>query len=301
MFTFWIIAALFILFTLWFVLPSLLQKTEEQKPDELREANVLVYQSQYQELEADLKNGLIGQEQYQQDKEELERRLLEDVKAARARSASWRLVSTRNTSSPSSATRRLAYGVGAGIPIAAIALYLVVGNPKALTSSSRIAEVAVNKPGITMTQSQIEANVEKLARRLEQNPNDAQGWAMLGRSYMILERYSEAASAYARATTLNGNDASAWADYAEALAMANGQRMAGKPAEAASRALQIDPQNPKALALAGSAAFEAKDYRKAVDYWQKLVPLLPAGSEAAKTVSDQIAKAKELAASSGSR
>ena len=83
--------------------------------------------------------------------------------------------------------------------------------------------------------------------------------------------------------------------------MANGQRMAGKPAEAASRALQIDPQNPKALALAGSAAFEANDYRKAIDYWQKLVPLLPAGSEAAKTVSDQIAKAKELAAGRGSR
>ena len=293
MFIFWIIAALFVLLALWFVLPSLLQKTEEKKPNELRAANILVYQDQYRELEADLKNGLIGQEQYQQDKEELERRLLEDVKATRSRSSS---------SAPSPATRRLAYGVAAGIPIAAIALYFAVGNPKALTSSSaRTAEVPVSQTGGTMTQNQIEANVEKLAKRLEQNPNDAQGWTMLGRSYMILERYSEAASAYARATTLNSNDASAWADSAEALAMATGQRMAGKPAEASSRALQIDPQNPKALALAGSAAFEAKDYRKAVDYWQKLMPLLPAGSEAAKTVSDQIAKARELAAGRGSR
>src|SRR5207253_2743044 len=178
MLTFWIIAALFVLFALWFVLPPLLQRVEDKNADELREANVLIYQDQYQELAADLKNGLIGQEQYQQDKEELERRLLEDVKAASARSSS---------SSPSPATRRLAYGVAAGIPIAAIALYFVVGNPKALNASSvptTSMPTAASQTGGTMTQSQIEANVEKLAKRLEQNPNDAQGWTMLGRSYM---------------------------------------------------------------------------------------------------------------------
>ncbi len=152
-----------------------------------------------------------------------------------------------------------------------------------------------------MTPQQIEANVGKLSKRLEANPNDAQGWMMLGRSYMVLERFSDAASAYGRATALNANDASLWADYAEALALANGQQMAGKPLEAANRALQLDPKNERALALAGTAAFQANDYQKAIDYWQKILPLLPAGSEASKTVSDQIAKAKELAAGRSSR
>ncbi len=67
--------------------------------------------------------------------------------------------------------------------------------------------------------------------------------------------------------------------------------------EAVNRALQIDPRNEKGLALAGEAAFQSTDYKKAVEYWQKL----PAGSETGKAVSDQLAKARELAAGRGSR
>ena len=124
---------------------------------------------------------------------------------------------------------------------------------------------------------------------------------MLARSYMMLERYSEAAKAYERATTLNANDAGLWADYAEALAMTSGQNLAGKPTEAINRALQIDPANQRALNLAGSAAFQAGDYQKAISYWQQLLKQLPAGSEELRTISDQIAKAKELAGGKGSR
>src|SRR5260370_30695937 len=80
MLTFWIIGTLFVVFTLWFILPPLLNKSEEKNPDDSRAANVLVYQDQLEELGVDLKNGLISQEQYQQDKDDLERRLLEDVK-----------------------------------------------------------------------------------------------------------------------------------------------------------------------------------------------------------------------------
>ena len=294
MLTFWIIAALFVLLSLWFVLPALLQKPDDKKVDDLRTANVLVYQDQSRELEADLKTGLMSEEQYKQDKDELERRLLDDVKGANSESSG-------SPSSPS--TQKFAYGVAAFIPIGAVALYFVVGNPKALSPSAATAEMpaAATQQGGPMTQQQIAANVDKLAKRLEQNPNDAQGWLMLARSYSMMERYSEAASAYEHATTLNGNDANTWADYAEAFAMANGQRLAGKPTEAINRALQIDPKNQKALALAGSAAFETRDYKKAVDYWQKLLPQLPPGSEIAKTVSDEIKKAQELGAGKGSR
>lgn len=289
----WVIFALMALLALWFVLPPLLQKNEEKQSDEPREANVLVYQDQYRELEADLRNGLIGEEQYQLDKSALERRLLEDT------------ASTGDAASPSPHTgnaRKLACVVGGGIPILAIAFYFVVGNPKALTpQASPAAILMAGSQSGQMTSQQIEANVANLARKLQQNPNDPQGWKMLARSYMILERFPDAATAYDRATALDGNNATLWADYAEALAMANGRRMAGKPLAAANRAVQIDPNNQRGLLLVGSAAFETGDYQKAIDSWKKLLALLPPGSDDAKVVSDQIDKAKELAAGRGSR
>jgi len=284
MLTFWIIAALFMLFALWFVLPTLLQKSEDNKGDDLRAANVLIYKDQFNEMESDLKNGLIGEEQYQQDKEELERRLLDDVNAP-----------SSDLSSSPAATRKFAYGVGMAIPIGVIAFYLVVGNPKALAPSLPQMAAPATQPVGPMSNQQIAANVEKLAKRLEQNPNDAEGWLMLGRSYVSMERFADAAAAYEHLTKLNGNDAGVWADYAEASAMANGQRLAGKPTDAIDRALQIDPKHQKALDLAGSAAYQAGDYKKAIDYWQKLLTQFPAGSDELRTISAQIAKAKQLA------
>ena len=290
MLLFWIICGLMMLLALWFVLPPLFARTPSRKSDETRTANVLIYQDQCEELETDLRNGLIGEAEYQKEKEALERRLLADTETAELASASY--------SAPSPAIRKVAYAVGAAIPIVAIAFYLARGNPRGLdpqTAPSTMPAAATESG--EMTPQQIQANVDKLAKRLEENPNDAQGWIMLGRSYTMMERYSEAASAYERATGLNANDASLWTDYAEALALSNGQRLAGKPTEAVNRALQIDSKNEKALALAGEAAFQAGDYRKAIEYWQNL----PAGSETQKAVSDQLAKAKELAAGRGSR
>ena len=289
MLTFGIIAALFVLLIFWFVLPPLLQRPDAKKTDANASANVIIYQDQLEELEADLKTGLIAEDQYQQEKESIERRLLEDVRGRAPLAA--RVPSTR--------TSVIVYALSVFIPVAAVAFYLFVGNPKALSS----APAPTGPPAATgsMSPQQIAANVDKLAERLKQNPNDSQGWLMLARSYLMLERYSEAAKAYQRATTLNANDAGLWADYAEALAMANGQNLGGQPTEALNRALQIDPVNQKALDLAGSAAFQAGDYQKAISYWQQLLKQLPAGSEELGTISDQIAKAKELAGGKGSR
>lgn len=290
MLVFWIVCALMILLALWFVLPPLFARTEGQKPDEIRATNLLVYQDQCQELETDLRNGLIGEPEYQKEKEELERRLLADIEIVKRPSSS------AETQSP--ATRKVAYAVGALVPIVAISFYLTRGNPKGLdpqTAPSTMPAAATQSG--EMTPQQIQANVEKLAKRLEANPNDAQGWIMLGRSYTMMESYANAATAYARATALNANDANLWTDYAEALAMSNGKSLAGKPTEAINRALQIDPKNEKGLALAGEAAFQAADYKKAIEHWQKL----PAGSETQRAVAEHLAKAKELAAGRGSR
>jgi cytochrome c-type biogenesis protein CcmH len=219
--------------------------------------------------------------------------LLEDVKDSK----------TAARPSTGIINRRLAYGVALAIPAAAIGFYFIVGSPKALSAAAELstAPTAANQTAGSMSQPQIAANVEKLAQKLAQNPNDAQGWTMLARSYLMMERYAEAADAYTHVTTLNPNDADAWADYAEAQALANNQNLIGKPTDALNRALQIDPRHQKALDLAGSAAFQAGDYKAAIGYWQKLLLQLPAGSPELRTISEQIAKAKELAGGKSSR
>jgi cytochrome c-type biogenesis protein CcmH len=290
MFLFWIICALMILLALWFVLPPLFAGGES-KSDEARAANVLIYQDQNHELETDLFNGLIGEQEYQEEKEELERRLLADIETAKGASAS-------SITSTSPAIKKVAYALAAAIPIVSVAFYLVRGNPRALNPEAAPSTMpaAASQSG-EMSPQQIQANVDKLAKRLEENPNDVQGWTMLARSYAMMEKYLDAANAYARATALSGNDANLWADYAEAQAMSNDKRLDGKPMEALNKALQLDPKNEKALALAGEAAFQAADYKNAIEYWQKLPP----GSEYQADVAEQLTKAKKLATGQGSR
>ena len=126
---FWFICAMMVLLALWYVLPTLWQTDAVPKSDDARAANLLVYQDQLRELAADLKSGLLSEAQYEQDKEDLERRLLEDVGDGRAKPATKQIRS-----------RALAYTLALAIPIAALAFYFAVGNPKALNPN------AVNPP-----------------------------------------------------------------------------------------------------------------------------------------------------------
>lgn len=307
MIIFWLICAIFAAIALAFVLPPLLQtslQTSAPGDDDQskKEANVDVYRDQISELETDVANGIVSREQYQQDRDEIERRLLEDVSGANLTSKGSEKKATAAVGG-----RAPVYAVAIGIPLIAIALYLRVGNPAALSASpaspasptspasvrpSQAPFAGAGQPSGQMTQQAIEANVAALAGRLEQNPDDVQGWTMLGRSYVNLEKYSEATNAYARATALKPDDADLLGDYAFAMGMANGQRLQGQPLELINKALKLDPENPKALELAGSAAFEAKNYKDAISYWQRLLQKTPKDSELAKALSERIEQAK---------
>ena len=121
---------------------------------------------------------------------------------------------------------------------------------------------------------------------------------MLGRSYMTLNKYREATSAYAKASALKPDDPDLLADYAFAMAMANDRQLKGEPLELVKKALRIDPQNAKALDLAASGEFQAKNYQQAIDYWQQVLDRTPPGSELAARLSQSINEAKALNASS---
>lgn len=287
MILFWLICAGLIAIALAFVLPTLLQRgaPNDSEAMEKEAANVEVYRGQLTELEADLTRGAITAEQYQLDRDEIERRLLDDV----ATTAAVNKVISQNAS-PAKAP---VYAIAFGIPVVAVVLYLMLGHSAAITGTT--AESTRTQAG-GMTQAGIEANVAALAKRLEQNPDDAQGWSMLARSYLNFEKYSEASAAYAKATSLNTGDADLLIEYAFVLAMTNDRQLAGQPRELINRALQIAPENAKALELAGSAEFQAKNYNEAIRYWQKVLERSPEGSELARTVQERIEQAKSLAA-----
>jgi cytochrome c-type biogenesis protein CcmH len=277
---FGLLAALFIAGALAFVLPPLLRHSHRRTQVSRGAVNVNVYRDQLRELENDLAAGTLSQDRYDEARREIERQLLEDTGDAEA--------------APESTPRRgrlTAAIVGAAVPLVAIGLYFAVGNPDGLVAE-RVAG-AGEPHGIT--QQQVEAMVEKLAARMRANPEDPEGWRILARSYAALGRFNEASKAYANAVSRAANDAQLLADYADALGMAQGRTLEGEPEKLIARALAIDPANTKALALAGTAAFNRKDYAGAIAYWQRMLAVLPRDSEATQAVRSNIAEARALA------
>ncbi len=163
------------------------------------------------------------------------------------------------------------------VPVLAIALYGSLGNPRALSGDAVVASTA--EPSA----QDIERLVAQLAQRMAAQPpgrvEDAEGWAMLGRTYAALQRYPQASEAFAKALQLTPADAQLVADQADVLAMQQGQRLRGEPTRLIERALELDPNNVKALALAGSAAFEREDFASALKHWRAASQLAPPDSE----------------------
>jgi cytochrome c-type biogenesis protein CcmH len=284
---FWVICTVLVVIALAFILPPLLQRsatTQAASDKERRAANIDIYRDQLTELETDLHNGIVSKDQYQQDRDEIERRLLEDVK----------LSESETTATVDFRKRNVVYALAIGLPLVAVLFYLKVGELRAL-SPSEMQRPAAEPSSQMRSQQQIEGNVSALVERLKSNPNDAQGWVMLARSYNTMERFGEAAGAYARATELQSNNADLWAEYAFVSAMANGRNLEGQPMELVNKALQIDPENLKALQLAGNDAFQRKDYQKAVDYWSRVLKKVPPQSEVAQSIQQRIDEAKSLA------
>ena len=275
MIAFWIVGGLFAVVAVLLVVPPLLRSRGDDRVSRSA-ANIAIYRDQLRELNADLRAGTLSAELYEQARREIEARLLEDLSApdsAPVQRQKW---------------RGAAIALALAIPVCAVGLYFIVGNPQALAP----ADADTTAHGLSMQQMQ--AMVVRLAERLKANPEDGQGWVMLGRSYGALGRFDEAVSAYANAVQRLPGDAEVLADYADVLGMTQGGRLQGKPEKIIERALKADPNNPKALVLAGSVAFEKKDYRNAVNNWEHLLRLAPQDSEFARSVSASIAEARAL-------
>jgi cytochrome c-type biogenesis protein CcmH len=277
------IGALLIAGAVLFVVPPLLRRGLHAGAT--RDAvNVAVYRDQLRELESDLRAGTLAQDQHEKARSEIEVRLLADVDRGDAPVQSPRH------------TRTAALALGLAVPICALAVYVAVGNPRAIAPQ---AADGASPHGLSA--QQFEALVSRLAVRLKDNPDDAEGWMMLGRSYAVMGRYVESSEAYAKAAARMPRDAQLLADYADALAMAQGRTLQGEPEKIILRALAVDPDNVKALLLAGTAAFNRNDHRTAIRHWERVLGLLPEKSDMIERVQASIAEARSLAGSPGGK
>ncbi len=280
MMIFWIICALLLVIALPFVVLPLWRGSKKNNTVQRDSANLEIFRDQIAEMDADLSNGLLTQDMYEQGKRELQSRLLDEV--GEAQGSSPEIV--RNP------LKLLALGLSLLLPLVAVGVYWQVGNRHAVTQMDSIVSTDGNHGMPT------EASIKSLEKKLAAQPDDIDNLLLLARSYSALDRFIEAAKAYDKLTGLIPNEAQFWVDYAEVLAMASGKSLQGAPAKLLDKALALDPQNFKALALAGSAAMEREDYAVTVRHWEKLLKMIPKEDQTARMVESGIQQARVLLA-----
>ena len=283
--TLWMIFAAMLVVALLFVLPPLLRQSRGTGPGQ-NELNILLHRKRLVELEADLANGVLNEAQVAQARDDLERELLQELSGAPDSAVA---VPAKSDS------RFSALVIAVILPVLALGLYYELGDWRLLESASQQQAMPADASAGTKNETMppIEEMVKQLEAKLAKDPGNAKGWLMLGRSYIYTNRYADAVRAYAQAETLTDPpDAQVLTEYAQALSMANGNRMSGAPERLIAKALKLQPDNPNTLWLAGMAAFQKADYKSALTYWEPLQKLTQANSEQSRILQDYLAQAR---------
>lgn len=282
---FWAILAVFIIIAFAFLLPPLLRNRDTSGIVARKDLTVTVYQDQFAELENDLKNEVISQDQYDQAKVDLEKNLLEDMGKADE-------LDDLEKVAPSPLSNKIAAVIiVACMPIASITLYNAWGSGAAAIDPESVPVAVKNE----QHKDDIEGMVNTLLARLQQDPADGEGWYMLGKTYQFLKKYPEAVNAFEKSLPLGGSqNADVLASYADAIAMASNRVLTDKAVSVLKQALEIDPRHVKSLWLVGTSAYQEKNYPEALKYWERLVKVLPAGSDEEKQITANIGEVRSL-------
>lgn len=234
-----------------------------------RQMNAAIYREELDKLEADRLAGRVDSANYDQTHAEMRQRLFQDTDEA-------------DDLAVLGSPKKTIIGICLFVILLSVGIYFYLGE------ASRISDKSAEQ---SMTQESVEKMVSEFAAKMETDPDNLQGWAMLARSYRILGRNTEAANAYARAGSFVDGDPQLLADYADTLAANANGNFVGKPQQLINKALILDPNNLLALWLSGTAAFNAKNYKAAVLTWEKLAKQLPPNSDEARTIAASIAEA----------
>ena len=272
------VAIALVVAALAFVLPTLLRPRAPRDAESRGAINAEIYRQEVDELQQEVARGELPPEEAQAVREERRRRLVDE-----ARADAMKDVAPRRA-------RTVALVLALAVPVVAAVIYFVVGRPAALEEDTAAAPVP-------------EAGkvdyVEQLQRHLARQPRDGRGWVLLARAWSDRSQFQAAADAYQKALTVSekvAKDPGVLCEYADVLGMAQGGRLAGKPAELIAQALSINPKHPVALEMAGSAAYGEGRYAEAVRYWKELLAGLTPGSERHAELSAAIERAERKAA-----
>jgi cytochrome c-type biogenesis protein CcmH len=266
---FWIIVLGLVLLALVMLMPALLNK-QPIVDDAHQQRNIKIARQRLAELKQQLQESVLTQQQFDEQYTELQLMLNDDLQAA---------VEVQATMKQG---RWVIPMLAILLPTASLLLYGMLGETHALQK----AELQTNEVKAAENVSQM---ISKLEQRLAENPADAEGWKMLGRSYSFLQQYQKAADVYAQLYRLQPEDTEIILQYANNLAMARNGRMVGEPATLITKVLQRQPENPNALWLMGMAKVEEGNYGEAKQNWQKLLSILPADSESLLQVQQMLA------------
>jgi cytochrome c-type biogenesis protein CcmH len=283
MLAFWALATLMTIVALAFVLVPLLRSRASAGPS-ANDVTLGVLRGQRQEIEHDIAAGHLPAEARDEALSELVERAHHDLDAGSAAEGA-----------PSAGGKPWPFAATAAVLVPALAfgIYAAVGSPSGLDLKRAHAAQG------GASDAQIAEMVESLARKVRERPEDAQGWSLLARSMAALGRFPEAADAYEHLAKIAKDDPDVLADWSDALGMAQGRSLKGRPQELAQAALKLDPKHKKALALAATAALDANDFAAATSYWQRLAAELPPDSEDARQVASILAEVEGRAAAAG--
>jgi cytochrome c-type biogenesis protein CcmH len=288
-----LIALIIVLPPLWRIpLSTTLKKTGKGEFADQDQRNITIARHRLIELKEQLQAGALSQALYDEQLVELELALSDDLDIGRIGSLPIAtlppsMAVESHVKALSSQGRWMAFVLILAIPLVAGLLYWTLGNYQSLTQD---AQTAANQA--TPEREKMVSMVAGLAARLEKQPDDAQGWLMLGRSYKYLEQHAKAVAAFEHAYKLLGDQPEVMLSYADELAFVNNEELVGKPAELVFKALAIEPDNVTGLWLGGMAKAQTGEFVGAMALWKKLEGLLPPGSEAQKELQGLMANLK---------
>jgi cytochrome c-type biogenesis protein CcmH len=277
----------------WLIAPVLLGRRHTTDSDQ-QQQNIVIAKERLAELDRQRQQNEISEDEYNVTKTEIEFALLEDTQQTSNESAQ------AERAAGNAYIQRATYLVLSAIPFIALLLYQLWGNPDAISVNTRVAAENPHQQNPHQAQdaghsADIQGMLSSLEAKLAKEPNNPNGWFMLGRSYMQLKQYDKAVLAFRELHKLVGDNPSALVTLADALAMANNGQIVGEPFDLAKRALALEPQNTTALWLTGLGYQASGDTQSAIKNWEKLLPLMKDDEKSAQEVKMLIANAREQA------
>ena len=273
--------------TLFVLSPLMLNRSVQS--GERGAINVALFKDRLQELENDRNESVIGEDEFQSLKTELERRLLDDAPEGGKPAAAA-------TGKPSSLVIVL---LALSIPVVAWCVYQQTGAKADWDITQTLEQARQKAVAGESTDQEVEQLIAQLNQRLEQRPQNTDYLMLLGSTQMKLANYVAAADVYRRLSEIYPNDPAVLAQYAQALYLSSARALTDKVRTVADKALSINPQQATVLGMMGIAYFEQGDFQQAVNYWQRLLPLLGPVSPNRQMIMAGIEQARELLQESG--